>query len=484
MKVFLITPPRGNLVSNWSKNPMACLGILYLAAVLEKNNIEVSVMDALKTGYDWPQFENELLKFKPDIIGVSFTTETRFEAFRAIRLIRKIFPSSLIVAGGAHVTWTAGDTLLNIHELDVVVRGEGEETFLELIKAYENNLSLAGILGLSYRQNGRVIHNSDRPFISNLDALPFPARHLSKGDKICSFLKLPNGKKIPALHIMTSRGCPIGCNFCITTQTWGRICRFRSPVNVVEEIEELIEKYKVKGLSFFDDTFTMNPIRAEQICDLIISRQLNISWWCEVRVDTVTLDLLKKMKAAGCYQVYFGVESGSQRVLDEIIKKKINLEQVKTVAKWCNEAGILILPTFIISHPTETLVEARQTINLMKELKSYAKGDITVGVLKIYPGTDLEKYAKKTGFLSPNFSWSKEDYTKVFLPSIGGNAPFFRDKLSWEEIMQLLFEWRQISGFSLLKRIPAVFRDIKSINDLKMLVIGTKLFLKNLLFKK
>ncbi|MFZ5559792.1 MAG: B12-binding domain-containing radical SAM protein [Patescibacteria group bacterium] len=484
MKVLLIIPPKGYLATTWSReNIMPPLGVLYLAAFLEQNGIEVEIIDAFIEKYSWNQLKKAFLDKKPDVVGVSFTTETRFDGFKTIKIAKQVLPNSLVVAGGVHVSLTPQDTLSYIPELDMIVRGEGEETFLELIKTFEKGESFNRVAGISFRQNNRIIHNPSRAPIKDLNKIPFPARHLlSKKYKLT--LDVPGKGKIPAAHIMSSRGCPIGCNFCASSQMWGRMFRYRSPENVLAEIEWLIKEYGVRGIWFFDDTLTMNRERVRDICDLILERHLDISWYCEVRVDTVDRELLKKMKEAGCYQVCFGVESGSQRVIDEIIGKKITLEQVRKVARWCGELGLLIFPTFIVSHPTETFEEAQQTIALMRELKSYAQGDVTIGILKIYPGTRLEEYAKETGFLPSDFSWAAENDSRVILlPTVAGNAPLFIDKLSWEEINEILFEWRELSHYPLLKKIPGILKDIRSLADLKRLFIALISFIKYL-FKK
>ncbi len=479
MKVLLVIPPGGYLAADWSRdNIMPPLGVLYLTAVLEKNKIEVEILDCFIERYSWSKLKKALAQKKPDVVGVSFTTETRFDGFKTIRMAKQVLPESLVVAGGVHVSLTAEDTLAHIPELDVIVRGEGEETFLELLKTFENKGDFGKIAGISYRQDNKIIHNPSRLPIQKLDEVPFPARHLlSKGYRLT--LDVPGKGKILAAHLMSSRGCPIGCNFCASSQMWGKLFRSRSPENVVAEIEWLIENYQIEGIWFFDDTLTMNPLRVEKICDLIIERKLNISWFCEVRVDTVSKELLKKMKEAGCYRVCFGVEAGSQRIIDEVVRKKINLKQVREVAKWCGELGLLIYPTFIVSHPTETMANAQETIALMRELKTYAPGDVTIGILKIYPGTELENYAKKNGFLPSDFSWAAEEDSRVILlPSVSGNAPLFLDKLKWEEINQILFQWRKISHYPIFKKIPGVLRDIRSFNDFKRILLTAKTFLK------
>ncbi|UCH88146.1 MAG: cobalamin-dependent protein [Thermoplasmata archaeon] len=473
MKTLLVLPPGGFLTE--SEHMMPPLGLAYLAAILEQNEKKVEILDAHVEGLSWKDLHKKLVGSNPDIIGVTFTTETRFDGFKTIKIAKTALPNSTIIAGGPHVSLTAEDTLRHIPELDIIVRGEGENTLLNLINALESKGDFKSVQGISYRENGKIKNNPPEPFIENLDTIPFPARHLLPMDKYNFNVDVPGKGNLPFTSIMTSRGCPFGCCFCATSEVWGRRFRGRSPQNVIDEIEFVINKYKVKGIWFFDDTFTLNKKRTREICDLIIKKGLDISWFCDVRVDGMDKNLLKKMKDAGCYSIAYGVESGSQRILDEVIGKKIELNQVKNVAKWSREVGIHPRGLFILSLPTETYAEAKITIEFMRELG----GENSINILKIYPGNEVENIARGSGILPEDFSWAtKHDQNIPSLPSVIGNAPIFIDKLTWEEIGDLLFEFAELQEYSIYKRIPGAIKNIKSYNDLTMLMSLLKAYLK------
>jgi radical SAM superfamily enzyme YgiQ (UPF0313 family) len=285
-------------------------------------------------------------------------------------------------------------------------------------------------------------------------------------EKYNSYINVPGKGKKKFLNIIGSRGCPSGCYFCAATLLSGRRWRARSPGSIVSEIEHLIDEYGTEGIWFWDDTFNLNKERAKRVCDLIIEKGLNISWFCDIRVDTTDKELLTKMKRSGCFYTAFGVESGSQHVIDKYVKKNITLEKVKKVKEWCSELGIVGKGMFIISHPDETFEDARNTIKVMKELG----GKNTINVLKIYPGTEVEKIARKKGILPKSFTWTRpfNQNTEILRPFVG-DAPLFLDKMSVQEIMELLFMWAKLHKDRIHRRAITSIKNLKSFNDLKML---------------
>jgi radical SAM superfamily enzyme YgiQ (UPF0313 family) len=475
MKVTLVFPPHGFT----SKDVMPHLGLAYLAAVLEKNDIEVEILDAQVEGLSWKDLGKKYLQSKSDIVGITSLTEMRFQSFKAAEIAKKTLPGSIVIIGGPHASLATHDTLLNVPSVDIIVRGEGEYTLLETCKALENNEDLKSVKGISYRENVEIIHNDPRPLIKNLDTLPFPAYHLLPIEKYNFKLDVPGVGKLSCLNVITSRGCPIGCAFCATSKMLGKKWRARSPSNVLDELEYLIETYGIKAIWFYDDTFTMNKKRVIDICDGVIDRGLDIKFTCSIRVDTVDKELLSKMKEAGCYSIFYGVESGSQRILDDIIEKKISIEQIKRVSNWLNELEILNNPSYIASLPDETNEEVYETINLMHELG----GKASFSFLKIYPGTRIEEIAMSKGILPKDFSWAKKsDMREVFsLHSVQGDAPIFIDKLSLEELVKIGIEWAESEEsheYSLFKRALKSLKEISSIDDLKRLLIFGKVYLK------
>jgi len=456
---------------------MPSLGVGYLASSLEQDGHEVHIIDAHVENLSWGRLRERLKKISPSVVGFSFTTENRFEAFRLIEQVKKAFPQVITIAGGPHVTPTAIDSLENIPSLDLVVRGEGEATMAELAHYLEKGKDYSEVLGLSYRRNGEVRNNPPRPFIEDLDSLPFPAWHLMPWDKYNFIIEVPGKGKVKHANIMTSRGCPFSCNFCATQNSWGRKFRARSPENILQEIKLLVANYGVRGIWFFDDAFTPNRQRVWDICEALIEAKLNLSWFCEVRVDTVDKELLQKMKEAGCYCVAFGVESGSQRILDQVIGKKISLQQVKDVTQWCNELGIKTNPFFIFSHPEETEEDIEQTMKMMRSWPP--NSDISLSLLHIYPGTRLEATAREKGILPSDFSWAKKDQQGVItLPSAQGNVPIFVDKLPWELLSRLMFEWAEGQKYRVLRQVPKAIRSIRNYRDFKRYLTMLKAFLK------
>lgn len=483
MKVQLFVPPAGYLAERWSRGTsMPPLGILYIAAFLEKEGIEVEVIPADILHLSWRQIARKIETERADIIGATSTTENRFQSFKLLQIARQANPQAITVLGGPHASMAAEDTLAHFPEIDVVVRGEGELTMLELCRALKedkrNFNQLKKIDGLSFRHNGQIITNPPRAFIADLDSLPYPAFHLVPFEKYNFKIHVPGKGFLPAANIMTSRGCPFNCNFCATPVNWGRHVRVRSPLNVIEEIEFLMERYGAQVIYFYDDTFNLSSHRVEEITSLMLERRLPIHWCCEVRMDLMSKELLSRMKEAGLFQISFGLEAGSERVRNEIINKKIKIEDFHNLVSWCLELEIIPNVFFIFSHPTETWEEAQETIKIIEEYQG--KIDATVAILHIYPGTPLEKEARQRGLLPPDFTWSKKHIPGIItLPTAQGDVPLFIDRLSWAQISELLFRWSMSGGrISLLRKAVNVIKNIRSFEDLKRYVIMALVFLK------
>jgi anaerobic magnesium-protoporphyrin IX monomethyl ester cyclase len=466
---------------------MPPLGLLSIGAVLEREGIEVEVVPADVLKLNWRAVESKVRDGRPDIVGVTSTTENRFQSFDLVRRAKRARPQALTVMGGPHASMAAEDALDHIPELDVVVRGEGEETTLDLCRALERKREINGIShvsGISYRSNGRVVTNPPRSPIFNLDGLPFPAFHLIPFEKYNFQVEVPGRGRLPAVNIMTSRGCPFNCNFCATPINWGRAVRTRSPQNVVREIESHIERSGVRVVHFYDDTFNLSHRRMDELSNLILERKLPIFWQCEIRIDLINKAQLAKMKEAGLFYVSFGVEAGSERVRNAIVNKKVRLRDFENVVTWCRELEIIPNAFFIFSHPTETWDEAQETIRLIERYKDVVEA--SVAILHVYPGTPLERTAREIGLLPADFSWTKRHSPKIItLPTAQGDVPLFLDKLTWAQISELLFRWSFSGGrISLARKIPRVLANIRSWGDIKrystMAIIYAKLKIKKL----
>ncbi|TET28812.1 MAG: hypothetical protein E3J73_00315, partial [Candidatus Bathyarchaeum sp.] len=298
MQVTFVNPPYP--AGSHRHPPFIPLGIGYLAAVLEKNGYDVNVIDCQALKLTLSEVENELRKRQPDVVGLTSTTLTYKSALKIIKVAKKALPNCLTVLGGSHVTFWDDNALQECPQLDVVVRKEGENTLLELVQRLEEGKSFHDVVGTTCRKDGKIVKNPDRPYIENLDELPYPAVHLFPLEQFNKYGNI-------IFPVMTSRGCVFWCDFCTAVRMFGKKYRMRSPKKVVDELEYLYKKYGEKQYTFYDDAFTVNQARTEEICNEILRRGLKIKWDCETRVDMVSKNLLLKMREAGCIAVWFGV---------------------------------------------------------------------------------------------------------------------------------------------------------------------------------
>jgi anaerobic magnesium-protoporphyrin IX monomethyl ester cyclase len=471
MRFQLFVPPQGYVAQRWEEgSSMPPLGILSLGAVLEKNGIEVEVVPADILGYNWKDIEKKIRDFKPAIIGVTTTTENRFDSFKLAALAKKIDPEIMTVLGGPHVSMAREDTLQHIDDVDVVVIGEGERTVVELTESVEAGSNLERVKGLMFRKNGSIVFSGSREGIEDLDTLPYPARHLVPIDKYNFFIQTKDGQRRKAQNVITSRGCPFNCYFCATPANWGRNMRGHSPERVVREIEILKDKYGAEFIWFYDDTFNYNPKRVHRIMDLILERNLNIKFCNEFRIDVVDRPLLEKMTAAGLAWGHFGIEAGNPRVRKEIVRKEFDIDKAYQFVRWAKELGFIPNAFLVFSHHTESWDEAQETIEVMERLRSInPETEFSASILHVYPGTPLEAIARKQGIIPEDFSWSeKKDMRKVYmLPSGQGYVPLFKDRLTWFQIARLVMMWslskkKIVSG----SKIKTALRTISSFKDI------------------
>jgi anaerobic magnesium-protoporphyrin IX monomethyl ester cyclase len=368
--------------------PFALLGLGYLAAVLEKNEYQVDVIDCQLLKLSLEDFRSEISKRQPNIVGVTSSTLTYQSALKLIKIVKEACPDCITIAGGPHVTFWDDKALEECPELDIVVRREGEITMLEIVQKIEADKSYDDVLGTTVRKEGKIVKNPDRPYIEDLDGLPFPARHLWPMERLREYEDI--------LYLATSRGCVYWCEFCTTVRMHGRKYRMRSPKNVVDELEFLHKTYGAKKFTFCDDAFTVDQPRTEALCSEILQRGLKIEWNCGTRVDMITKDLLMKMKESGCISVWFGVESGTQQVLDAM-KKGITPELTIKVLGWVRELGLKPVPNVILGFPGETKKSAWKTIKFVEKIAPDEVGFYNVATP--FPGTPMYDIVKEKGWL-------------------------------------------------------------------------------------
>lgn len=385
----------------FSGNPP--LGLAYVAAVLDENDVEVDIVDcSLHSSIG--KSVARILRDNPMIVGISTPTLLYPNALKIVREIKKR-SSAFICLGGPHPTIFPRE-VVSRPDVDFAVIGEGEITFLELVNALQKSRDTTGIQGIAFHNGDEVIVNPPRNHVQDLDSLPFPARHLLPMEFYIGFNLLYYGR--PATTVIASRGCSYNCSFCQPTlrKLFGKKVRFRSPKNVVDEIEYLVKEYGIKLITFHDDTFTLNKKWVITLSDEIINRGLRVEWLCNSRANTINEPLLMKMKEAGCIELRIGVESGDQWVLDNILRKGISIDQIREAFRSMKKCGFKRRwAFFMIGSPGETREMVMKSMELAREIEpTHVNVSITVPL----PGTDLWSIASKYGNFEKD--WSKFDY--------------------------------------------------------------------------
>jgi anaerobic magnesium-protoporphyrin IX monomethyl ester cyclase len=406
LHVTLVNPPYPS--GSHQHPPFTPLGLGYLAAVLEKNQYKVDVIDCQVLKLSYEEVKSEIGKRQPDIVGITSTTLTYKSALRIAKIAKETCPNCLTVLGGPHATFWDEKALQESPYLDIVVRKEGENTILELLKRLEADKSFGDVLGITCRQDGKIVRNRDGSYLENLDDLPFPAHHLWP---LASLMKYGS----VVFPVMTSRGCVFWCDFCTAVRMFGRRYRMRSPKNVGDELEFLHKTYGAHQFTFYDDAFTVDQQRTAEICEEIKKRKLKIEWDCETRVDMVTKELLLKMKQAGCMAVWFGVESGAQNVLDAM-KKGISTAQTIRAFKWAKEVGLMTVAGVVFGFPGETKETIWETIKFIERIGPH---DVGYYIATPYPGTPLYDLVKEKGWLRVTDFDKYDTATPIFdIPTI------------------------------------------------------------------
>ncbi len=416
-KVLLIQPPC-SISKSYTKEIQPPLGLAYIAAVLEKH-YEVKILDAavegwhteipegkgcFRYGLSFDAIKESISDFNPDVVGISclFSMQAH-NAHKVAQLAKQANNRIITLMGGAHPSVLAAQVLED-ENIDYVVLGEGEYTTLELFDHIEKGKGLSLIDGIGYRLNNEIFINKKTTFIENLDALPYPARHLLNMEKYFK-INMPHGvttRRSPNTSMITSRGCPAECIFCAIHPIWGKKFRARSAENVIKEIKHLKQVYGVREIQFEDDNLTFDKKRAFQIFDMMISENVEMLWTTPNGVALWTMDeaVLRKMKESGCYRLCLALESGDQHVLHKIINKPLDLEKAKHLITFASKYGFETDAFFVVGFPGETKEQIKRTFKFARGLRV---SNVNYYIAAPYPGTRLYDVCVKENYLTEDF---------------------------------------------------------------------------------
>lgn len=415
MKVAIIAPPYP-----LEEAPAPPLGVTYVAAAFEDAGAEVKILDYIVSRYSPEKLKGELDAFQPDLVGSTSVTMNFPAAAAIVEAAKAIRPSAVTLMGGPHVSFDAENTLRSYPGIDLLVLGEGERTVAELLPAIRDRSRWPHIKGMAFLEDGRFLYTGARELIRDLDTLPVPARHLLPISKYQA-LGFP-------VSIITSRGCPYQCIFCQGRRMVGHRVRYRDPMCVVDEIEEVLS-YGFTRINVADDLFLSNKARARAICEEILRRDLRFDWSAFVRVNIMDEEVMRLMRRAGCDSVSFGIETGSPEMLKRI-RKRITLDQGRRAVEICRNVGITPHASFMVGLPGETPETLRET-------QAYAESlDIIYGYhfLAPLPGTTVREEIEKYDLEILTNDWSLYD----------ANRPVVRtSRLSAEQIQAFVDEFER-----------------------------------------
>lgn len=463
-KIILINPPylefsKGISGSEWIAPP---LGLGYLASVLLQNGYDVEILDMAVNKLKDEDLKEFITSRNPEIVGITSSTPAIKKAIDIAKLVKAACHEILVVLGGPHPTFLP-EEVIKEEVVDVVVQGEGEITFLELVELFINKSDKRFyVLGTMQKNNNMIIFNPQRPLIDNLDSILFPARQLFN----LELYRHPLMRAKRTLTILASRGCPFTCTYC-NRGVFGHTYRFRSTENIINEIEYLIDKYSIDNFNFVDDNLTLNRKHIEELCNKIVERGLKINWSAPngVCADAIDLDLAKLMKRSGCYSLSFGIETGNQKTLD-YIKKNVNLNSIKKAFEVCHKLSIETVAFIIIGFPNEDRRDIDNTLRFLNDIKADV---VDFHILIPLPGTLIYEELKEKKFILED-DWSKYTFH---------NLPIFRTEFfSSEEIFK---EYKRAHREFYLRPsyIFSRIRLIRSLQDIKNNINGLMTVMRN-----
>ncbi|MDD4230542.1 MAG: radical SAM protein [Dehalococcoidales bacterium] len=406
MDVFLVNARLRELTRHAAKMPP--LGLAYIAAVLHSRGYEVAAIDLNVTPFEQQQILNTIKDLSPQIVAISANTPTYKSGLNFARLAKMVNPLIKVVFGGAHAS-VLHKEVISEEAVDVVVRGEGENTMAELTDCWiKNKGSLAQIKGITYKENGAVMVNQNRSPILNPDSLPFPVTDLFPFE----MYGMPNA-------VLASRGgCPFSCYFCAVNSIWHGKRRLREPRAIVTEIARVITTHslpKTRAINFSDDALTLNKEHSLLLCKYLkqLAEKIPVKWRCNTRVDLVDSQLLKEMREAGCYSIEYGIEAGSQEIMNSI-GKNITLARVKKVVEMTVTLGIDAECSFMFPHPEDTEKTINKQIEFMKELYNMGASE-TLSLTTPLPGSKLYSNLNQLGIELLSDDWDDYDCRHIII---------------------------------------------------------------------
>jgi len=448
MKVLLVEPPRDFwfIMGEYLPPP---LGILELAAYLEtrNRNVDIEVLDCQAERVDWKGLEKRIESFRPDIVVPSaLATCNTYTVLRALETAKKVDPDTMTVVGGQHFTATAQESLETYSEIDFIVRGEGEQTFAELVQALAQNKSPSRVKGISFKQNGKIVHTPPRPLINNIDELPLPGYHFVADHMKKYHFTMMAGAKTGYALIEASRGCPHRCTFCSQWRHWRGTWRTKSPKRIADEMEHCYREYGSRFLWLTDDNFGLGE-RASDLCDEIERRGIagDIMWFAQARCDDIVncSNLLPKMRRAGNLWMLVGIESHNLLTLKNF-RKEIKPSDAKLAMELLKKNDIFAQATFIIGERKDS----HASIEKLREFVNDVDPDLAIFmVLTPFPGTELYETAKMNGWIEDT-NWANYDMIHAIMPT---------ESLSRDEVQAELYQcYRNFYG-NIRRRVKGLF---------------------------
>jgi len=440
MKILFLNPPFLKKFSRSQRSPAVTksgtlyfpMWLSYAAALADKKGYDIDLIDAPADGFDLEYVINRVRNFSPGLMVVDTSTPSIYNDVKVCERLKEVLPKFFILLVGTHVSALPEESLKLSNCVDAVAIGEYDYTVVEMAEVIRKKGDLGTVKGICYRKSKEVICNERRPFIEDLDEIPFISTIYKRFLKIENYFN-PNAL-YPMVTITTSRGCPFRCTFCVYPQTlMGRRFRLRSIENVVAEMEYIVENFpQAKAIFFEDDTLTVNKQRCIQLSETITKRGIKISWTANARVG-LDIEAMKKMKAAGCRSLCVGFESGSQLILDKM-KKAIKLEEIYKFMDDAKKAGLLIHGCFMAGLPGETKKTLKETLKLAKKLKP---DTVQFYPVMVYPGTEAYDWYKERKLIST------DDFSKWLTPKGLHNTVIRTKELSSEELVKFCDDARR-----------------------------------------